>query len=115
MNKKKIISTILACAMLPFGGLISASAQDTKPTYVQLNPADASPFNNGEFQGWGTALCWWANRLGYSEKLTNAAAEAFFFFFVISMKRLPNQSPEPDQPKVFSSARAARLRSKSFR
>lgn len=34
MNKKKIISTILACAMLPFGGLISASAQDTKPTYV---------------------------------------------------------------------------------
>ena len=38
MNKKKIISTILACAMLPFGGLISASAQDTKPTYVQLNP-----------------------------------------------------------------------------
>lgn len=43
MNKKKIISTILACAMLPFGGLISASAQDTKPTYVQLNPADASP------------------------------------------------------------------------
>lgn len=64
--------------MLPFGGLISASAQDTKPTYVQLNPADASPFNNGEFQGWGTALCWWANRLGYSEKLTNAAAEAFF-------------------------------------
>lgn len=56
MNKKKIISTILACAMLPFGGLISASAQDTKPTYVQLNPADASPFNNGEFQGWGTAL-----------------------------------------------------------
>lgn len=78
MNKKKIISTILACAMLPFGGLISASAQDTKPTYVQLNPADASPFNNGEFQGWGTALCWWANRLGYSEKLTNSAAEAFF-------------------------------------
>ena len=43
MNKKKIISTILACAMLPYGGLISASAQDTKPTYVQLNPADASP------------------------------------------------------------------------
>lgn len=78
MNKKKIISTILVCAMLPFGGLIGASAQDTKPTYVQLNPADASPFNNGEFQGWGTALCWWANRLGYSEKLTDAAAEAFF-------------------------------------
>ena len=78
MNKKKIISTILACAMLPFGGLISASAQDTKPTYVQLNPADASPFNNGEFQGWGTALCWWANRIGYSDELSQQAADLFF-------------------------------------
>lgn len=78
MNKKKIISTILACAMLPFGGLISASAQDTKPTYVQLNPADASPFNNGEFQGWGTALCWWANRLGYSEKTYQCGGRGIF-------------------------------------
>lgn len=43
MNKKKIISTILACAMLPFGGLISASAQDTKPTYVQLNRLTRHP------------------------------------------------------------------------
>ena len=32
----------------------------------------------GEFQGWGTSLCWWANRCGYSEELTKQAAEAFF-------------------------------------
>ncbi|WP_026651444.1 glycoside hydrolase [Butyrivibrio proteoclasticus] len=32
----------------------------------------------GEFEGWGTSLCWWANRVGYSDKLTTAAAEAFF-------------------------------------
>lgn len=45
---------------------------------ISLDPALGSPFNRGEFQGWGTSLCWWANRLGHSEKLTRQAAEAFF-------------------------------------
>ena len=47
-------------------------------TVIRLDPSNASPFNNGEFQGWGTSLCWWANRLGYNEKLTEQAAKAFF-------------------------------------
>ncbi len=34
--------------------------------------------NNGKFQGWGTSLCWWANRLGYSPILTGKAAKLFF-------------------------------------
>ncbi len=34
--------------------------------------------NNGVFEGWGTSLCWWAHRLGYSEKLSEKAAELFF-------------------------------------
>ena len=34
--------------------------------------------NEGVFQGWGTSLCWWANRIGYSEKLAAEAAELFF-------------------------------------
>jgi O-glycosyl hydrolase len=45
---------------------------------VKLNPDDASPFNNGRFEGWGTAFCWWANRLGYDESLTRQAAKLFF-------------------------------------
>ncbi len=51
---------------------------------VKLNPENVQKFNDtngdgfGEFQGWGTSLCWWANRCGYSEKLTAQAAEAFF-------------------------------------
>lgn len=33
---------------------------------------------DGCFKGWGTSLCWWANRVGGSERLTKAAAELFF-------------------------------------
>lgn len=43
---------------------------------IKLKPSAQSPF--GEFEGWGTSLCWWANRLGYSETLTQQAAELFF-------------------------------------
>ena len=51
---------------------------------VRLWPGDASVFSDtdgdgfGEFEGWGTSLCWWANRLGYSEKMTKQAGELFF-------------------------------------
>ncbi len=33
---------------------------------------------NSIFQGWGSSLCWWANRIGYSDKLTELAAELFY-------------------------------------
>lgn len=51
---------------------------------VKIDLSDHQTFNDtdgdgyGEFQGWGTSLCWWANRVGYSEELTDQAAEAFF-------------------------------------
>ena len=47
---------------------------------IRLIPTDqyGSPFNDGVFEGWGTSLCWWANRVGYSDKLTDAAVDAFF-------------------------------------
>ena len=37
-----------------------------------------SPTNNGVFEGWGTSLCWWANRVGFSKKLTEDSARLFF-------------------------------------
>ncbi len=37
-----------------------------------------STTNNGFFEGWGTSLCWWANRVGFSEKLTKDSARLFF-------------------------------------
>ncbi len=33
---------------------------------------------DGTFKGWGTSLCWWANRVGHSKKLIKDAAELFF-------------------------------------
>ena len=51
---------------------------------VRLDTSDIQTFNDtngdgyGEFQGFGTSLCWWANRCGYSEKLTADSAEAFY-------------------------------------
>lgn len=34
--------------------------------------------HNGTFKGWGTSLCWWANRVGYSEKITRDSGRLFF-------------------------------------
>lgn len=30
------------------------------------------------WDGWGTSLCWWANRIGYNDRLTERAASLFF-------------------------------------
>ena len=45
---------------------------------VSISPKNASKTNAGDFQGWGTSLCWWANRIGYSDSLSQQAAELFF-------------------------------------
>ena len=81
MNKKliKLIASISAAAILP---VIPATAAEDgiipSAQTVTLNPSECMPFNNGEFEGWGTSLCWWANRVGYSEALTKQAAELFY-------------------------------------
>ena len=73
MKAKRILSAITALSLLPAIGAVTgvpeAKAASTSATTVRLNPADASPFNNGEFEGWGTSLCWWANRVGYNLSL----------------------------------------------
>ena len=45
---------------------------------VEISLQDVFKTNGGRFQGWGTSLCWWANRLGYSDRLSQQAAELFF-------------------------------------
>ncbi|NDO18866.1 hypothetical protein FMM68_04250 [Lachnospiraceae bacterium MD329] len=80
--KKKILSLVMAVAMaMTLVTNFAVSAEDTVITageVIRLDPSNASPFNNGVFEGWGTSLCWWANRIGYSEKMTQQAAELFF-------------------------------------
>lgn len=85
---KRSIAAFLAAALVVTGIPFSAApemvqAADTD-MFVRLQPDLASTFNDtngdglGEFEGWGTSLCWWANRLGYSESLTQQAGERFF-------------------------------------
>ena len=45
---------------------------------ITIDTNKISPTNNGIFEGWGTSLCWWANRVGFSEKLTKDSAKLFF-------------------------------------
>ena len=45
---------------------------------IKISYTNKSITNNGNFQGWGTSLCWWANRIGYSPVLTKKAAELFY-------------------------------------
>ncbi len=45
---------------------------------ILINPEKASTFHNGEFEGWGTSFCWWANRLGYSDILSEQVADLFY-------------------------------------
>ena len=67
---------VLSAAM--FCTVLSAQPSNHAPMVIKLDLAKGSPFNDGVFEGWGTSLCWWANRIGYSDKLTDAAVDAFF-------------------------------------
>ena len=54
------------------------SFDDENRTILAIDPTKGSPFNGGKFEGWGTSLCWWANRIGYSDVLSQKAAEILF-------------------------------------
>ena len=75
--KRKLLSGMLA-------GCIAATAAGAVPPPVQaattvvISPDDTYIINNGVFEGWGTSLCWWANRVGYSDSLAQKAADTFY-------------------------------------
>ena len=46
---------------------VQSSVEDKKEPVddtVVIDPANASTFHDGRFEGWGTSFCWWANRIG---------------------------------------------------
>ena len=45
---------------------------------IKIIKENSSPFNDGKFQGFGTSFCWWANRLGYSDILSEKSATLFY-------------------------------------
>ena len=56
----------------------SETYHDENRTVYTIDPTQGSPFNGGKFEGWGTSLCWFANRIGYSDELAQQAAQLLF-------------------------------------
>lgn len=91
---KRVLGFVTAGALtvtsLPVNGIDLTANAAEKPVWmnveetVYLVPSDAATFHDtdndgfGEFEGWGTSLCWWANRIGYSDAMASDAAEKFF-------------------------------------
>ncbi|MBQ8921168.1 MAG: discoidin domain-containing protein [Oscillospiraceae bacterium] len=74
---KKLCAATLAGTLAC--GMVSVPPQPARAaTVVTVSPTDTYAINNGVFEGWGTSLCWWANRLGYSDSLAQQAADAFY-------------------------------------
>ena len=81
-----VLGLSLVVSMSDFHGIrVMAQAEKTKADVsIQIDPENHSVFHDtdqdgwGEFHGWGTSLCWWANRVGYDESLTSQAAELFY-------------------------------------
>lgn len=45
---------------------------------IIISKNKVSKTNNGIFEGWGTSLCWWAHRIGFSQRLIEDSAKLFF-------------------------------------
>ncbi len=73
---KKFVS--LAVCLLAFNLAGWCQAQDASVHTVRLSKADVIAANGAVWEGWGTSLCWWANRVGYNPVLTQKAATLFF-------------------------------------
>ncbi len=70
MRKKKRFERYVVIIMTALFVLTGAAKAET----VQIHRYEQSR----PFEGWGTSLCWWANRIGYSDELAEMAATAFF-------------------------------------
>ena len=69
---KKMMTLLLSSSM-------AAAASGCAPNApISVSMKNASQNNGGVFEGWGTSLCWWANRIGYSDTLSQLAADLFY-------------------------------------
>lgn len=75
-GKKHISVVMAACIALTATGINPLTAHAVQT--VVISPDDPYAINNGVFEGWGTSLCWWANRVGYSDSLAQQCADTFF-------------------------------------
>lgn len=75
---KRVISAILSVSLIASSQMFVAVTEVSADTTVKISPYNTYKINDGEFEGWGTSLCWWANRIGYSDSLSSKAAELFY-------------------------------------
>lgn len=68
-----LLAACTACSVIGITPIPTAAA-----TTVVISPDDPYVINNGVFEGWGTSLCWWANRVGYSDSLAQQSADLFY-------------------------------------
>lgn len=58
--------------------VISLFATGYSQNTIKVEKKNLITTNNGCWEGWGTSLCWWANRIGYNPTLTKESARLFF-------------------------------------
>lgn len=81
MKKKRWRRCLALCLA---AALVAVGAADMPPASVRaegqedvlkIDAGNLYGSNGGVFQGWGTSLCWFGNRIGASEKTSNQAAK----------------------------------------
>lgn len=81
---KTIIEVKDAAIYLPGEKVPSDNATKTGATeevtadIIVIDPMKMGRTNNGVFEGWGTSLCWYGNRIGGSQKASDEAAELLY-------------------------------------
>ena len=80
--KNKYVFLLIALPLCFFSQIVSAqqndNINDTAEYGIRLSFDNSITRNNSKWEGWGTSLCWWANRIGYNDNLTRKAADLFF-------------------------------------
>ena len=67
MKFKRMVGTVTAALVMLSGMTVKVpekSAPADAATVISLAPENKYESNGGKFQGWGTDLGWWANRVG---------------------------------------------------
>ncbi|MBR5165733.1 MAG: discoidin domain-containing protein [Ruminococcus sp.] len=72
------VAAVLLSAAVAVPSFIGTGFKADAATTVTLSPYSVYDINDGKFEGWGTSLCWWANRVGYSDTLAQKAADTFY-------------------------------------
>ncbi len=74
----KVWERWIACLLAGSMAFTAAAIPVNAATTLTISPLATYEINGGKFEGWGTSLCWWANRVGYSDSLAQKTADAFY-------------------------------------